>query len=120
MAGCETCVPEILMALAWYYYKGRKGTRNILKCLYSGLGFGGLSGRKSNATLDFSMCVCTNRSDGAPNLIGFQFSFFSHHGDIENFIAILFDDGDGYLKNEFSLLSGSFCIAVNRIEKNQR
>ncbi|KAJ6931148.1 hypothetical protein NC652_014602 [Populus alba x Populus x berolinensis] len=89
MAGCETCVPEILMALAWYYYKpknwclilinknaigvkGRKGTRNILKCLYSGLGFGGLSGRKSNATLDFSMCVCTNRSDGAPNLIGFQ------------------------------------------------
>ncbi|KAJ6998425.1 hypothetical protein NC653_014570 [Populus alba x Populus x berolinensis] len=87
------------------------------------------------------MCVCTNRSDGAPNLIGFQvsadtdlrpckpeqviewsplyslhvldffsfhflFSFFSHHSDIENFIAILFDDGDGYLKNEFSLLSG--------------
>jgi hypothetical protein len=34
------------------------------------------------------------------------FPFFSHHGDIENFIAILFDDGDGYLKNEFSLLSG--------------
>jgi hypothetical protein len=36
----------------------------------------------------------------------FLFSFFSHHGDFENFIAILFDDGDGYLKNEFSLLSG--------------